>query len=52
MHEFAVTESILNIATDHARRANAKRVTHLYLVIGHLSSIVDDPAQFYWDTIS
>ncbi len=52
MHELAVTESILNLATEHANRAGAKRVTHLYLVIGHLSSIVDDSVQFYWDTIS
>ncbi len=51
MHEFAITESILNIATEHARRSNAKRVTHLYLVIGRLSSIVDDSVQFYWDTL-
>jgi hydrogenase nickel incorporation protein HypA/HybF len=52
MHELSVTESILNIALEHARQANAKKVTHLYLVIGDLSSIVDDSVQFYWDIIS
>ena len=52
MHELAVTESILNIATDYAKRADAKRVTQLYLVIGQLASIVDDSVQFYWDTLS
>ena len=52
MHEYAVTESILNIATEYAHRAKAKRVTHLYLVIGHLSSIVDDSVRFYWATLS
>lgn len=52
MHELAVTESILNIALEHAKRANAKQVTQLHLVIGNLSSIVDDSVQFYWDTIS
>jgi hydrogenase nickel incorporation protein HypA/HybF len=52
MHELAVTESILNIATEYAKRAEAKRVTHLNLVIGQLASIVDDSVQFYWDTIS
>lgn len=52
MHELAVTENILNIAVQHARQANAVRVTSLHLVIGQLSSIVDDSVQFYWDMIS
>ncbi len=52
MHELAVTENILNIAVQHATRANAVRVTSLHLVIGQLSSIVDDSVQFYWDMIS
>ena len=49
MHELAVTENILNIAIKHA---GGQRITDLYLVIGQLSSIVDDSVQFYWDTIS
>jgi hydrogenase nickel incorporation protein HypA/HybF len=52
VHELAVTESILNIATRHATAANAVRVTALHLVVGQLSSIVDDSVQFYWDMIS
>ena len=52
MHELAVTESILNIAVRHATQANAVRVTSVHLVIGQLSSIVDDSVQFYWDMIS
>ena len=52
MHELAVTESILNIATEHAQKANAQHVTDIYLVIGQLASIVDDSVQFYWDMIS
>ena len=52
MHELAVTDSILNIATRHAAAANAARVTDLYLVIGQLASIVDDSVQFYWDIVS
>src|SRR5512139_2335062 len=51
MHELAVTESILNIATRHATQANAVRVTDVHLVIGQLSSIVDESVQFYWDMI-
>jgi len=52
MHELAVTESILSIALKHARQANASRVTDIYIVLGQLSTIVDDSVQFYWDMIS
>ena len=52
MHELTVTENLLNIAVQHATQANAVRVTSLQLVIGQLSSIVDDSVQFYWDMIS
>lgn len=48
----AVTQSILDIALEHAGRSGAARVTALNLVIGQLSSIVDDSVQFYWDIIS
>ncbi len=52
MHELSVTESILNIALTHAKKSSAARVTDIYLVIGQLSSIVDDSVQFYWDFVS
>jgi hydrogenase nickel incorporation protein HypA/HybF len=52
MHELAVTENILNIALKYANQANARRVSEVYLVIGRLSSIVDDSVQFYWEMVS
>ena len=52
MHELSVTESVLEIACKHAEKAKAKKVTDIHLVIGRLSSIVDDSVQFYWDVIS
>jgi hydrogenase nickel incorporation protein HypA/HybF len=52
MHELAVTQSILNIVLDHAGKANASKVTKIYLVIGELSSIVDESIQFYWEIIA
>ena len=52
MHEMAVSQSILEITLDYAERCGAARVTALNLVIGQLSSIVDDSIQFYWDILS
>jgi len=52
MHELAVTESILEIALRHAQSAEARQVTALHLVIGDLTSIIDDSVQFYWDIIA
>jgi hydrogenase nickel incorporation protein HypA/HybF len=52
MHELSVTENILEIALRNGNQANAKKITDLYLVIGQLSSIVDDSIQFYWDLIA
>jgi hydrogenase nickel incorporation protein HypA/HybF len=52
MHELSITESILEIATRHAEAAGAQRVTIINLIIGRLSSVVDDSVQFYWDIIS
>lgn len=50
MHELPVTQSILELALEHA--PPEARITDLYLVIGDLASIVDDSVQFYWDLIS
>jgi hydrogenase nickel incorporation protein HypA/HybF len=52
MHELSVTENILDIAIRHADRAEANRISDLYLVIGDLSSIIDDSVQFYWDILT
>jgi hydrogenase nickel incorporation protein HypA/HybF len=52
MHELSVTENILQIALKHADKANASRVTDINLVIGSLSSVIDDSVQFYWDFVS
>ncbi|HKZ55764.1 MAG TPA: hydrogenase maturation nickel metallochaperone HypA [Anaerolineales bacterium] len=52
MHELSVTQSMLEIALRHSQSAGARRVTDLHLVIGDLSSIVDESLQFYWDIVS
>ena len=52
MHELAVTESILKTSLEYALKEQAKKVTDVFLVIGKLSSYVDDSIQFYWDFVS
>ena len=52
MHELSITQSILEIALRHGKQAQATKITDLHLVIGQLSSVVDDSVQFYWDMIA
>jgi len=52
MHELSVTTNLLNLALRHAGEAHARRITGLHLVVGQLSSMVDDSVAFYWDIIS
>ncbi len=52
MHEMSITEEILRIAIEHAGRAGAARITDISLVIGEMSSVVDDSVQFYFDFLS
>lgn len=52
MHELSITESILEISLKHGKTANASKITDIYLVLGQLSSIVDDSIQFYWAMIA
>jgi hydrogenase nickel incorporation protein HypA/HybF len=52
MHELSITESLLKIALRHGERAKAIKITDIYLVIGDLSSVVDESVNFYWDLIS
>ena len=49
MHEFAITQNILNIVLDKAEASRAKKVTRVNLVVGDLSGVERDCVQFYFD---
>lgn len=52
MHELAITQNIIDIAVEYAQPAGARHITVIHLVIGDLSSIVDDSVQFYFDFLA
>ncbi len=52
MHELPVTEDILRIVAEHAQKAGAMHVTRINLVIGDLTSFIDDSIQFYFGMLS
>ncbi len=52
MHEYAVTKSIIDITVKEAEQVEAKRITAIRLVIGELSTIVDESVSMYFDIIA
>jgi hydrogenase nickel incorporation protein HypA/HybF len=52
MHEFSITESVLNLALEKANEAGAAKITRINLIIGEMSGVVGDCVQFYFDAIS
>ena len=52
MHELSITQNVLEIVLRHADSSAATQITDIYLVIGQLSSFVDEAVQFYWNIIA
>lgn len=52
MHELPVTQGILSVAIEASEANGSKPITRINLVIGDLTSIVDDSVQFYFDILS
>jgi hydrogenase nickel incorporation protein HypA/HybF len=52
MHELSVTRGILAVALEAATRIKRPTILSVDIVIGELTSIVDDSVQFYFDIMS
>jgi hydrogenase nickel incorporation protein HypA/HybF len=52
MHELPAVRGILDVALDAAHTAGAERIRAIDIVVGDLTSFVDDSIQFYFDIVS
>lgn len=52
MHELPATRGMLDVALEAAREAGADRILSIAVVVGDLTSFVDDSIQFYFDIMS
>ena len=52
MHELSVTEQLLNVVLEHARKAGAKEVLKVNVVIGELTGFVNESVEFYFEILS
>ena len=52
MHELSVTQGVLDVVLEKAKETHVSKITAINLVIGDMSSIVDDCVQFYFDFLS
>ncbi len=52
MHELPATRGMLDVALEAAQKAGAERILSIDVVVGDLTSFVDDSIQFYFDIMS
>lgn len=52
MHELPATQGMLDVALEAGAEAGAGRILEIHLVVGELTSIVDDSVQFYFDILA
>jgi hydrogenase nickel incorporation protein HypA/HybF len=52
MHEQSIVESILTLALQNARKANARRIASIKLVVGDYTGVVEDSVDFYFGFLS
>jgi len=52
MHEMAITQSMLDLVLDEAKKGGAQKVKRINLVLGELSGVVGDCVQLYFGLMS
>jgi hydrogenase nickel incorporation protein HypA/HybF len=49
MHELSITQSMFDLVLEQAKKAEAKKVASINLVIGEMTGVVGDSVRFYLD---
>ena len=52
MHELAITQSMLDLVLEQAKKAGAKEVGRINVVVGEMCGFVEECVKFYFDFIS
>lgn len=52
MHELSVTEELLALTLQHAKKANAGKIVKINLVIGSLTGLAEESIRFYFNILS
>ena len=52
MHELTITQSMLDIVLEQAKKAGAQKVGRINLTIGELSGFVEECVQFYFNFLA
>jgi hydrogenase nickel incorporation protein HypA/HybF len=52
MHEQSIVESLLRVALEHAKGAQAVRIVRINVVVGELSGAVDESMDFFFTFMS
>lgn len=52
MHEYSLTQTILQTALQHAQRAGAAKIGRVNLKVGEYSDEREESIRFYWDDLA
>jgi hydrogenase nickel incorporation protein HypA/HybF len=52
MHEYSLTQTILQTALQHAQQAGTTKITRINLIIGEYSDEREESIRFYWDELA
>jgi hydrogenase nickel incorporation protein HypA/HybF len=52
MHEQSIVHSLLSLALEKARKANARKIVGIHLVVGDYTGIEEDAVNFYFGFLS
>lgn len=52
MHEFPITQQIVKIAEETAKKNNARKIISISLVMGELSGFVEESIRMYFEMIA